>query len=58
MKAKLREALTLVNELTADLEGNYPIGLLRLRRLIADVMDEVEVGSESVHGDETPPPAA
>jgi hypothetical protein len=38
MKTKLDEALKLVNEMTADIEGRYPIGLLRVRRLLEDAI--------------------
>ena len=40
MKEKLQEALQRVNEMTADVDGRYPIGLIRVRRLLEEVLDE------------------
>jgi hypothetical protein len=36
------QALQLVNEMTADIDGAYPIGLLRVRRLIKDALAEFD----------------
>jgi hypothetical protein len=65
MKKRLDEALQLVNEMTADIEGRYPIGLLRVRRLLVDAIAEWEemVGEWDMEdrvalADELPPSAA
>ena len=42
MKKKLNEALQVVNEMTADIDGAYPIGLLRVCRLLEDALAEWE----------------
>lgn len=42
MKAKLTEALRYVDEMTADVEGNYPFGLLYIRRLLQEAIAEYE----------------
>jgi hypothetical protein len=42
MKMKLVEALQLVNEMCADIDGAYPMGLLRVRRLLEDALAEWE----------------
>ncbi len=60
---KLNEALQLVNEMTADVEGRYPFGLIRVRRLLeetlAEVNDQVEAWEDEViELAEEPPPAA
>lgn len=40
MRTKLTEALQCVNGMTADVNGNFPIGLLRVRRLLLDAIAE------------------
>lgn len=40
MKEKLQEALRRCEEMCADVEGRYPIGLLRVRRLLEEVLEE------------------
>jgi hypothetical protein len=42
MKKKLYEALQLCHEMCADIDGAYPIELLRVRRLIRDALAEFE----------------
>jgi hypothetical protein len=42
MKAKLSEALDIVHELMADVEERYPIGLIRVRRLLQEAIAEYE----------------
>jgi hypothetical protein len=61
MKTKLSEALWIVNELTADVEGRYPVGLLRIRRLLTEAISEWDemVGDRvALAGEEMPMPAA
>ena len=47
MKEKLQQALAMCEEMCADVDGNYPVGLLFGRRLleevIADCWDEDDV---------------
>lgn len=44
MNPRLLECLELVNEmlapLTADVNGEYPVGLIRVRKLLLDVLAE------------------
>jgi hypothetical protein len=42
MKAKPNEALDIVHELMADVEERYPIGLVRVRRLLQEAIAEYE----------------
>jgi hypothetical protein len=65
MKKKLNEALQLCNEMCADIDGNYPIGLLRVRRLLEDAIAEWDqmIGEWDMEdrvalAGEEPPPAA
>jgi hypothetical protein len=60
MKAKLTEALNITYELTSDIEGRYPIGLVRIRYLLEQVLDGLSVAhdEEAVHLGEEPPPSA
>ena len=59
MKAKLEEALAIVEDVCCDINGEYPVGLLRVRRLLKDVLtdwwDEDDV---AVLAEEPPMPAA
>lgn len=41
MKAKLTEALQIAYELTADIEGRYPISLIRIRFLLEQVLGDL-----------------
>lgn len=59
MKKKLEEALEIVNEMTADVEERYPVGLLYVRRLLEEVIAECWDEDEIVELTEEPPqPAA
>jgi hypothetical protein len=51
MKTKLEQALTLCEEMTADIGGRYPIGLIRVRVLLEEVLADADA-------DEQPKPAA
>lgn len=51
MKTKLEEALRLCEEMTADIEGRYPIGLIRVRVLLEEVLTDADA-------EEPPKPAA
>jgi hypothetical protein len=57
---KLTEALDIVNDICLDVEGNYPVGSLRVRRLLGEVLaTDGSVDEEVVYlGCEPPPPAA
>jgi hypothetical protein len=59
MKTKLQEALAIVEDICCDINGAYPVGLLRVRRLLKDVLadwwDEDDV---AVLAREPPMPAA
>ena len=59
MKAQLQEALAIVEDICWDINGEYPVGLLRVRRLLGDVLadwwDEDDV---AVLAEEPPMPAA
>ena len=59
---KLNEALNLVYEMTADINGEYPVGLIRVRRLLEEVLaDDVPHDDDDDYcylGMEPPSPAA
>jgi hypothetical protein len=59
MKEKLQQALAKCEEICADVNGNYPVGLLYVRRpleeVIADCRDEEDV---AMLAEEPPLPAA
>jgi len=38
MNAKLQECLTIVEEICCDVEERYPVGLLRVRHLLREVV--------------------
>jgi hypothetical protein len=60
MKTKLQEALKLCEEMCADVNGEYPVGLLRVRRLLEEVRDECFLDEDDVAVlvDDPPMPAA
>jgi hypothetical protein len=59
MKEKLQEALMIVEDICADVTEEYPVGLVRVRRLLKDVLadwwDEDDV---AVLVEDPPTPAA
>ena len=59
MKTNLQEALAIVEDICGDINGEYPVGLLRVRRLLKDVLadwwDEDEI---VMLAEEPPTPAA
>jgi hypothetical protein len=59
MKTKLQEALAIVEDICCDINGAYPVGLVRVRRLLKDVLADWWVEDEIVMLSEEPPtPAA
>jgi hypothetical protein len=41
MKEKLTEARDIVAEMMADVEGRYPIGLVRVGRILEELLEEI-----------------
>jgi hypothetical protein len=59
MKTKLQEALAIVEDICCDVNGAYPVGLVRVRRLFTDVLADCWDEDEIVMMAEEPPtPAA
>ncbi len=59
MKEKLQEALKMCEEMTADVEGNLPAGLLRVRRLLEEVIADCwDVDDVAMLAEQRPAPAA
>jgi len=52
---KLVEILELVNEMTADVNGEYPFGLIRVRHLVIELIAGKPDENEVVYIGEKPP---
>jgi hypothetical protein len=59
MKEKLQEALKACEEMCADVNGEYPVGLLYVRRLLEEVIADCwDEGDRAMLAEEPPLPAA
>jgi hypothetical protein len=56
MRSKLEEALAIIDDITADVSGEFPVDLLRVRKLLRDLRAEAFLDPDDVailtpHGD-------